>query len=72
MSLKTTRPTVVLTIMPGLNSFSLSPLSVLCGGSRIWIIAWTPTFFWLKARKTSLGLEKIMPSPFSPGRGTVR
>ena len=72
MSLKMTRPTVVLTIVPGVNSFSPSPLSFLCGGRRSLIIAWTPTSFWLKARKTSLGLEKTIPSFFSPGRLTVR
>ena len=45
----------------------------------IW--AWTPTFFWLKARKTSCGPEKtpvsrpwssFLYSPGSPGRWTVR
>ena len=44
--------------MPGVNSFSPSPLSFLCAGRRILIIAWTPTFFWLKARKTSLGSRR--------------
>ncbi len=57
MSLKITRPVVVLTTMPGVNSFSPSPLSFLCAGRRILIMAWTPTFFWLKARKSSLGEE---------------
>ena len=59
-------------IMPGVNSFSPSPRSRLCAGSRSLIIACTPTLPWLWARKTSLGVEKIMPSPSSLGRLTVR
>ena len=58
MSLKITRPTVVVvTIIPGVNSFSPSALEPLRAGSRSLIRAWTPTFFWLNARKTSLGDE---------------
>ncbi len=71
MSLKITRPVVVLMTIPGVNSLSPSPFSFLCAGRRILIIAWTPTFFWLNARKTSLGLENVIPSPGSPGRLTV-
>ena len=38
MSLKITRPTVVVMTMPGVNSFSPSPLSFLCAGRRTLIM----------------------------------
>ena len=72
MSLKTTRPTVVLMIMPGLNSLSPSPRSRREAGSRSLIIACRATLPWLCARKTSFGVEKTMSSPSSLARPTVR
>ena len=72
MSLNTTRPAVVTTTMPGLYSFSPSPLSRRLAGSRSLIGACRPIFPWLWARKTSLGDENVMPSPGSPARWAVR
>ena len=75
MSLKSTRPTVVSTRPLGLRGtssifvLSLSTRTSLTTffsiGSRTQMRAWTPSFFWAKAVRTSAGLANFLPSPAS-------